>query len=178
MDTLSINISWEWALGIIITISGSLIMIAWNTGSRFTALETSMEWVKGILKEVKLASDNAATPAFAAHSPINLNALGDKFLNESGLKNYIDTNKDFLLNQCRDHGVENPYEVQQHAFKLMDGYKFDEAFYQNLQKFAFEKGTTIDVLRRVGGIYLRNVCLDSLGMNRADIDKHTPTATP
>lgn len=136
-----------------------------------------MEWVKNILKEVKLASDNAATPAFAAHSPINLNSLGEKFLTDSGLKNYVDTNKDFLLKECGDRGVANPYEVQQQAFKLMDEYKFDDAFYANLQKFVFEKGTTIDVLRRVGGIYLRNVCLDSLGMKRDDIDRHVPPPT-
>ena len=171
MSSLTITIGWEYFLGIMV----ALIVVAWYSNGRFTALETSMEWVKELLKEVKLASDNAATPAFAAQSPVNLNALGDTFLLQSGLKEYIDKNKDFFLDECRTKGSANPYEVQQYSFKLMDEYKFDEAFYDRIKKFAFDKGTTPAILRRVGGIYLRNVCLDSLGMERDDIDQHVPS---
>jgi hypothetical protein len=48
---LTINIGWEWALGII----GILILMAWNGSARFTALETSMEWVKATLNELRIA---------------------------------------------------------------------------------------------------------------------------
>lgn len=135
-----------------------------------------MDWVKDHLKELKLASDNAARPAFASQSPVNLNKLGEEFLSESGMRKYIEDNKDFLLSECKKMGNENPYQVQENAFKVMDEYKFDDAFYAKLLKFAFDKGTTPAVLRRVAGIHLRNVCLDSLGMDRDDIDKHTPTS--
>ena len=51
---LTINIGWEWALGIL----GLLILMAWNGSARFTALETSMEWVKRTLNDLKIAIEN------------------------------------------------------------------------------------------------------------------------
>lgn len=173
MDGVTIQIGWEYFLGII----GALIGVAWYSNGRFTALETSMDWVKDTLKDLKTAADNTANPAFAAHSPINLTPLGEMWLVESGLKEYIDSNKDFFLQQCTDKKETNPYEVQKHAFKLFDDTRFDEPTEDKFKKFAYSKGTSMAVLRRVGGIYLRNLCLESFGMNKEDIEKHEPKIT-
>ncbi len=167
---LNITIGWEWALGIF----GALILIAWKGSARFTALETSMDWVKDTLKDLKTGADNAANPAFAAHSPVNLNATGEVWILESGLKNYIDTNRDLLLKQCVEKKGTNPYEVQKQTFKLFDEIEFDPIFEDKLKKFAFDKGTTMSVIRRIGGIYLRNICLEDFGMNKDEIDSHDP----
>jgi hypothetical protein len=51
---LTINIGWEWALGLF----GLLILMAWNGSARFTALETSMEWVKRTLSELAAVIQN------------------------------------------------------------------------------------------------------------------------
>lgn len=170
MEGVIIKIGWEYFLGII----AGLIAVAWYSSSRFTALETSMDWVKGLLKEVKLSSDNSATPAFAAHSPVNLTATGEKWLNESGLKEYIDANKDKFLQTCQEKKDTNPYEVQKHIFKVFDELPLEVAVDDKLKAFAFSKGTTMGVIRRVGAIYLRNLCLESFGMQKEDIDKHNP----
>lgn len=58
MDGLIINISWEYALGII----GFLILgpsvVAWYASARFTKVETSMEWLRDTVKEIKAKLDN------------------------------------------------------------------------------------------------------------------------
>jgi len=61
---INITIGWEWALGIF----GLLILIAWKGSARLAALETSMDWVKNALTELKAAIDNmkASKPAFGA----------------------------------------------------------------------------------------------------------------
>lgn len=171
---LTISIEWPYFLGIV----GTLILMAWYSSARFTALETSMEWVKEILKDLKTGADNAANPAFAAGSPVNLNSTGEIWIYESGLKDYINSNKDSFLKQCVEKKETNPYEVQKHTFKIFDEIIFDAAFEDKLKKFAFEKGTTMSVVRRIGGIYLRNICLDSFGMNKDEIDRHDPTRVP
>jgi hypothetical protein len=56
---LTINIGWEWALGII----GLLILMAWKGSARFTTLEISMEWVKRTLNELKIAFESRQSPA-------------------------------------------------------------------------------------------------------------------
>jgi len=170
MNGLNINISWEWALGIV----GTLIFIAWQGSKRFTALETSMEWVKETLHDLKTGADNTANPAYTVHSPVNLNSTGKQWIVESGLKDYIDSNKSYFIGQCEEKKETNPYEVQKHAFKLFDEIKFDPALEDKLKKFAYEKGTTMSVIHRIGGIYLRNLCLESFNMNTEDIDKHDP----
>jgi len=75
---LTIQISWEYALGIISAIIAGSASIAWYASSRFTALETSMDWVKSTLVELKLAIDNvnAPKPACGGASPINLSPSG------------------------------------------------------------------------------------------------------
>ena len=56
---LTIQISWEYALGIIGAIIAGSASIAWYASGRLTALETSMEWVKSTLIELKVAVENA-----------------------------------------------------------------------------------------------------------------------
>ena len=58
MENLTIEIGWEWALGIV----GLLILIAWKGSARFTALETSMQWVKDTLHDLKVSAENATAP--------------------------------------------------------------------------------------------------------------------
>lgn len=168
---MNIQISWEYFLGIM----AGLICVAWYSNGRFTALETSMKWVINKLDELKLANDNAQNPAFGAKSPVNLNATGEQWIIDSGLKEYVDKNKDYFLSVCQDKKETNPYEVQNHIFKLFDELNFDPALEDKLKKFAFLKGTTMAVMRRIGAIYLRNLCLDNFGMNREDIDRHDPS---
>jgi hypothetical protein len=68
----------------------------------------------------------------------------------------------------------NPYEVQNNAFKAFDDLELSRVFEDKLKVFAYSKGTTMEVMRRVGGIYLRNLCLSDKGMTSEEIDKHDP----
>jgi hypothetical protein len=171
MDGLIIHISWEWALGIV----GTLIIIAWQGSRRFSVLETSMEWVKETLHDLKTGADNASNPAYAVHSPVNLNSTGEIWIARSGLRDYIDLRKESFFKACEIKKDTNPYEVQKRTFKLLDELEFDLAFEDALKKFSYEQGTTMSVLRRIGGIYLRNLCLENFNMKKEDIDKHDPT---
>ncbi|MFY9462732.1 MAG: hypothetical protein WAP52_00920 [Candidatus Sungiibacteriota bacterium] len=169
---MNITIDWPYFLGIM----GALIGIAWYSSARFTAIETSMSWVKETLNDLKVSTDNANTsaPAFGSGSPIDLKPIGEQWLIESGLKEYIETNKDELMKICEEKRGSNPYEVQKHIFKTFDMFSLPSEFEDKLKKFAFEKGTTMGILRRVGAIHIRNLCLTDFGMNKDDIDKHAP----
>lgn len=171
MQTITINIEWYYFLGIM----GSLILIAWYTSARFTALETSMQWVKEILNDVKIAFDNTTTnkPAFSSLSPINLTPTGEEWLIKSGL----DTHKNELMKTCEEKRGTNPYEVQKYIFRIFDTLDFEPDFEDKLKEFAFGKGITMNIMRRVGAIYFRNLCFDQFGMNKENIDKHDQAST-
>lgn len=55
MEGITIHIGWEYFLGIL----SALIAMAWYSNGRFTALETSMDWVKNMLLDLKKSIDDA-----------------------------------------------------------------------------------------------------------------------
>lgn len=55
MEQITVHIGWECFLGII----GVLIAGAWYANGRFTALETSVDWVKSMLLDLKKSIDDA-----------------------------------------------------------------------------------------------------------------------
>ena len=160
---INITIGWEWALGIF----GLLILIAWKGSARLAALETSMDWVKDTLNDLKVAADNAPRQVFGVGSPIDLRPVGLDWLNESGLKAYIDANSDKLLNLCEEKRSTNPYEVQKHIFAMFDTLQIAAGVEDRVREFAYEQGTTTAILRRVGAIYLRNLYFEKFAHHRS-----------
>ena len=165
MDGLTINIRWEYFLGII----SALIAIAWYSNGRFTKLETSMEWVIKILNGLKigLAADEVAP----AHSPRKLNARGEKVLSGSGIKEIIDENKSGLLALVKEKNVNNPYDAEQYVLQVVSELKKDTLIIERLKKGAFSVGADIDTVLFVGGIYLRDLIFPELGFFVTDLDK-------
>jgi hypothetical protein len=153
MSGLDINISWQYFLGIL----GSLIAIAYYTNGRFTRLETNFQWLADALRDLTIKAENVSAKAFDAGSPISLTATGERLLQDSGLKSYIDRHRDDLTAQL---GVSVPfdlYSVQDAAFRLFAGISLDEPLVRHLNKVAFKAGTSTDLLRRIGAIYLRDI---------------------
>jgi hypothetical protein len=157
MDTLVINISWEYFLGIM----GGLIAIAYYTNGRFTALETTDAWLKELLTDLLLNAENQQAKLFKNGSPVSLTTKGYHALARSGLRSYIDANKKELLSQFGDMPSAEAYELQGRAFSLLDNLSFDEPVTRHLYKFAFANGLSTSLLRRVGAIYLRDVVAQS-----------------
>jgi hypothetical protein len=153
MDTLVINISWEFFLGLL----GSLIAIAYSTNGRFSVLETDVGWLKEALSELLIRAENIPTKLFKSDSPVSLTAAGYHVLQRSGLKSYIDTKKKILLAALQPGALSDPYDLQRHAFRLFAELSFEEAVGQHLKSFAYNNGISTDLLRRVGAIYLRDI---------------------
>ena len=97
MDEILIKINWIYFLGII----GALIVVAYYSGSRFSKIETDVGWIKDILKGLKIDIGNRDVGAFQKNSPVELSDKGVKFLNDSGMKKYIDERKNDFITQCK-----------------------------------------------------------------------------
>jgi hypothetical protein len=152
---LTINIDWEYFLGII----GTLIALAYYTNGRFTRIETNSEWLADTVRDLSVRVENISAKAFDIGSPISLTSTGEQLLRDSGLKSYIDRNKDDLTIRHRARAPFDLYTVQESAFRLFDRISLDESFARNLNKFAYRNGTSTDLLRRVGAIYLRDIAV-------------------
>ncbi|TWA90212.1 hypothetical protein [Bradyrhizobium stylosanthis] len=71
MEGIIIHIGWEYFIGLL----GALVAMAWYSNGRFTALETSMDWVKNMLLDLKKSIDDASTTS-GEGAPRDKNAEG------------------------------------------------------------------------------------------------------
>lgn len=164
MDDLIIKIDWPYFLGIL----GSLMMIAWYTSGKFSKTETLLGSVDKRLTNL----EGKLYGTFQSQSPISLTDVGNKFLKESGLKDYIDFNKEKLFSDCHKlKKISTAYDIQEVAFAFFDTVKFETGFEKKLENFTYQQGIDLKILRRIGGIYLRNLLIKKLGMNEKDIGK-------
>jgi len=152
---LTINISWEYFLGIF----GTLIALAYYANGRLTRLETNFDWLADAVRDLNIKAENLSAKAFEIGSPISLTATGERLLRDSGLKSYIDRRRDPLTTRLRAQAPLDLYTVQESAFRLFGRISLDDSFARHLNTFAFRNGTSTDLLRRVGAIYLRDVAV-------------------
>lgn len=160
MNGLIIYINWEYFIGVL----GTLIAIAYYGSGRFTRIETSIEWLMDAVRGLKINSENSATKLFDAGSPISLTRSGLRMLRESGLQSYVEAHKDSLITRCKHGPVSDHYKLQSCAFRLFTDLKLEEHFERHLNEFAFANGITIDLLRRVGAIYFRDLAASSMAV--------------
>jgi len=107
---------------------------------------------------------------FASASPVKLLPKGEQIIVESGLKNYIDENQKTLLEKFKFACVtKNQYDIQDQAFKFFDELDFG-IFEDKLKKAAFDHGMNIATIRRIGGIYFRDIALLEAGFKPEDLD--------
>jgi hypothetical protein len=152
---LTININWEYLLGIF----GTLITIAYYANGRLTRLETNFDWLSDAVRDLIIKTENASARAFEIGSPISLTATGEQLLRDSGLKSYIDHRRDELTAGLQAQAPFDLYAIQESAFRMFDRISLDDAFARHLNKFAFRNGTSTELLRRVGAIYLRDIAV-------------------
>lgn len=148
-----INVSWEYFLGIV----GSIIALAYYASSRFTRLETNVQWLSDVVRDLVIKAENISTKLFNSGSPISLTFVGHLHLEQSGLKSYVDRRRADLVRELRKSGPSDLYSVQDAAFRLMARMPFDEPFAYRLNTFAFKRGISTDLLRRLAAIYLRDI---------------------
>lgn len=158
MEGVVIHIDWPYFLGII----GALLGIAWYSSSRFTALETSMQWV---IRRLDYIDEEEKISEFAPPgSPRQLNERGLKILNESGVRRFVDEKKDELLEKIRAQTFTNPYDAERYVLDTMrSAPKAYPEIIDDIKTAAFQAGTDVDSVLLVGGFYLRDLIFPELG---------------
>ncbi len=107
-----------------------------------------------------------------AHSPRQLNDIGKKILNESGIKEIIEKNKDTLLSKVRALNPTNAYDAEQAAISVVSELpKHCPDVIPKLKDGAFKVGQGTETVLLVGGFYLRDLIFPNLGFSLTDLDK-------
>lgn len=148
--------TWK-LLSMIATVVAGTWYAAYRLGrveTRMVMLETRMVTLETRVSVLDGRVDNL----YAGQSPIALSPKGLEILEKSGLKRWIDKNSKNLLGQVKTP-TENLYDIQAAAFALFDSISFPQELEAQLKNAAFQGGTNMDNVRRIGGIYFCDICL-------------------
>ena len=155
----------------------TLIGVFINIGRKLQILETIegdlKENIRPDLKDVRerfSALEGKMSGFFATASPVSLLPKGVKIIEKSGLKKYIDDHKDDFMKQCCGDKPTNQYDIQTSAFNFFDKLDFGE-FESKLKETSFQYGMSLEMLRRIGGIYFRDILLQKYNFKPEDLDK-------
>lgn len=149
--------------------------ISWGTlvtkiGNIASSIKDKIEPDLKDVRERFAALEGSLGKTFASASPVKLLPKGEQILNESGLKNYIDENQKVLLEQFKSACItKNQYDIQDQSFRFFDELDFG-IFEDKLKKAAFDHGMNIATIRRIGGIYFRDIALLEAGFKPEDLD--------
>lgn len=114
-----------------------------------------------------------------AHSPRQLNDIGKKILNESGIKEIIDAKKYHLLERVRALAPTNAYDAEQATLNVVSEIvKHCPDVVPKLKDGAFRVGQGTETVLLVGGFYLRDLIFPELGYSLTELDKPKPDAPP
>lgn len=173
------SMNWIAILNGIIVVVGiptlcGLLVKAGKILKTLEIIETDLkENIRPDLKDVRerfFTLEGKMNSTFASSSPISLLPQGLEILEKSGLKTYIDTHKENLVQIISKQSTfSNPYDIQTGAFLFFDTLPFGE-FETKLKESAFQYGMGLETIRRIGGIYFRDILLAQHNFKPEDLD--------
>jgi hypothetical protein len=101
-------------------------------------------------------------------SPLSLTEKGKAVLLDSKGKDFIDKNKDNLLENLKNLNPKTSYDVQELSRKILDEETKKEDF-NKIKEYAFKNGLQLDLIMDIMGIYLRDEVLSDFNFNVNDL---------
>lgn len=153
------------------------------TDARLTSLESGLKDVKKEItetrKDLTQRIDNvllavAGKGLAESNSPRQLNSEGRKVLESSGINTVVDDRFDYIVEQVRKRGPQNPYQAEQAILSVVNDFVNDPVLKDAIEEGAFRSGYLVPSVLFVGGLYIRDRVLEALGMRVDDIDQHDP----
>ena len=135
MDTIVINISWEYFLGVM----GALIAIAYYANGRFTALETDIDWLKEMISELSIKAENVKREI--VQERLSCYRSRRRVITPCAQRTKVVHRCQQANTACgsKRRNSSDPYEVQRRAFRFLAELSFDEPVARHLNNFAFCK---------------------------------------
>ena len=99
----------------------------------------------------------------APGSPLHVTEYGDTLLRESGFYDVLQANREHLVRLVKDSNPKTNYDIQQNSIEIIKGlFESDDEMALPLKEYAFNTGTTLEVLVQPAGITLRDEVMKEL----------------
>lgn len=188
------NVNWN-ALGVIVTITIAIcggLTWAINRAFKFGEISNRLGSVEGDIKGVKddikdlrkdltrrideILTISTRKDLAESHSPMQLSEKGMTVLKNSGIAEIVDSQYEKILDKVKKLKPANSYQAEQAVLSVVTDLDKDPVLKDAIEEGAFNSGYVKGSVLFVGGLYIRDRVLESLGLNVDDIDKHKPTS--
>lgn len=137
-----------------------------NSQQRLSTLEGT---IVALQSQVNTLQQSSPSNYVQAHSPKSLTENGKTLLAESGIKEFVDNDFTHLLALVQEKlamkGDDySAYDVQEAALDIVREQSNKKDFIP-VKDYAFSKGIDLSNIQLVGGIHLRDKCLETLGFD-------------
>ncbi|HLD17704.1 MAG TPA: hypothetical protein VJB99_01355 [Patescibacteria group bacterium] len=106
------------------------------------------------------------------NSPRQLNDLGKRILEESGIQGVIENKKNEFFETIKGQNLTNAYDAEQAILAAVSELpNRHPEILDSLKEGAFKTGQTVDAVLFIGGIHLRNLIFKELGFSLEDLDE-------
>jgi hypothetical protein len=142
-------------------------------------LETEVKEIKIEIKEIRdktIACETSLKergPLKKSKSPVSLTERGEKVINDSGGKSFVDANYTELKNKVEEKDPKTSYDIQEVSHKILMDLKSDVRI-NPIKEYAFNEGLELNDVLDIMGIHLRDLILKEKGIAVEDIDVHVP----
>jgi hypothetical protein len=131
--------------------------------------------VKSIDRRVLRIETNFGLSPLVSGSPLKLTEVGEKILNESGIKEAADTSRENLLEAIKGKHPESAYDVQKITRHIFQNIAWSPHVVKSIKEYSYQSGQwgLSDILD-VGAIYFRDIALKEFGYEVKDVDASDP----
>lgn len=102
------------------------------------------------------------TTYIQSKSPLSLTDKGKLVLYESDGHNFIEKNKQALLDEIKSKKPKTAYDVQTYSEEVIKEKSNQESF-NSIKNYAFKEGIELGIIIKIMGIYLRDFALSENG---------------
>lgn len=129
--------------------------------------------LNGRLSKLEGQFETSQSAFFQRKSPISLTEKGLEALEESGAKQFVDSNIEELYQKIERENPLTAYDVQELSRSMANGLESDPRV-RKMKDFVYERGIDFSTIASITGIYLRDEVLKKKNWKQDDIDKYTP----
>ncbi len=128
--------------------------------------------INNLQKEVdrirKILDDNSPFGGTVRkNNPLSLTEKGQKILKESGAQDYIDQNKNSLIQEIKTRTPKSLYDVQELAREVIELHKGKDEF-TPIKDYTYKNGLALDHIIMAMAVYLRDYALIDLGFQNTN----------
>jgi hypothetical protein len=145
----------------------SLVYIAYKFGiytNKISNIEKTTECIPNMRERLARVEEGKANISdyIQSKSPLSLTDKGKLVLYESDGHNFIEKNKQALLDEIKSKIPKTAYDVQTYSEEVIKEKSNQESF-NSIKNYAFKEGIELGIIIKIMGIYLRDFALSDNG---------------